>query len=178
VAAAGVVAFRNPAPLARNSDRRDFALTDTNGAKVTLATFQGKWALLFFGYTNCPDICPTTLLNVSNTLDAMGDAAGQLQPVFITVDPERDTAPVLKAYLANFGGHFVGLTGTPAQIAAAASAYQTFYRKVPIEGGYMMEHSSGLALISPRGTYVRTFRPDDEPKDFAVELRATMKGEQ
>ena len=176
VATGGIVVFRLvSSPPKQQSDRRDFELADVNGAKTTLATFRGKWALLFFGYTNCPDICPTTLLNVANTLDAMGEEAKRFQPVFITIDPERDTAPVLKEYLANFGGHFVGLTGTPAQIAVAASAYQTFYRKVPVEGGYMMEHSSGLALISPNGTYVRTFRPDDAPADFAKELLAAVK---
>jgi protein SCO1/2 len=179
VVAAGIFTFRKAAPpAAPQADRRDFALLDDNGVKATLTTFRGKWALLFFGYTSCPDICPTTLLNVAKTLDAMGEAGKQIQPVFVTVDPERDTPAVLKDYLANFGGRFVGLTGTPAQIAAAAGAYQTFYRKVPIEGGYMMEHSSGLALLSPTGVYVRTFRPDDDPEDFAEELIAAMKDEQ
>ncbi|MHB1205799.1 MAG: SCO family protein [Rhodospirillaceae bacterium] len=159
----------------QGDNRRDFTLTDAEGREVSLATFQGKWALLFFGYTNCPDVCPTTLLNIANTLKAMGPAADTLQPVFVTIDPERDTPAVLKDYLANFDPRIVGLTGTAGQIAAMAKSYQVFYRKQPLDGGgYMMDHSSALELISPTGLYMRAFRPDDDPEDFAEELRAAM----
>jgi protein SCO1/2 len=159
----------------QRGDRRDFTLSDTNGRKVTLATFQGKWALLFFGFTNCPDVCPTALLNIANTLKAMGPAADVLQPVFVTVDPERDTPAVLKEYLANFDPRIIGLTGTARQIADVAKSYQVFYRKQPTaDGSYMMEHSSAFELITPAGVYLRAFRPDDDPEDFAADLRAAM----
>jgi protein SCO1/2 len=159
----------------QRGDRRDFTLSDTNGREASLATFQGKWALLFFGFTNCPDVCPTALLNIADTLKAMGPSGDRLQPVFVTVDPERDTPAVLKDYLANFDPRIVGLTGTARQIADVAKSYQVFYRKQPTaDGSYMMEHSSAFELITPAGIYLRAFRPDDDPEDFAVELRAAM----
>ena len=176
-AAAGLVTYvgtqglNGPAP-----DRRDFQLKDTSGRTVTLDSYKGKWVLMFFGFTSCPDICPTALTNVASTLDAMGAGAKDIQPVFITIDPERDTAEVLKDYLANFGPRIAGLTGTPAQIAAVAARYQTFYSKRPTDdGGYTMDHSSAFELLSPEGVYLRAFRPDDDPQDFAKELLATMK---
>ena len=156
-------------------DRRDFTLSDTNGREVTLASFKGQWMLMFFGYTNCPDVCPTALLNITDTLKAMGIAANALRPVFVTIDPARDTPAVLKDYLANFDPRIVGLTGTDRQIAEMAKSYQVFYRKQPLDGGsYMMEHSSAFELISPAGVYTRAFRPDDDPEDFAEALRAAM----
>jgi cytochrome oxidase Cu insertion factor (SCO1/SenC/PrrC family) len=156
-------------------DQRDFVLSDTNGHEINLAAFHGKWALLFFGFTNCPDVCPTALLNISNTLKAMGPAADALQPVFVTIDPERDTPSVLKDYLANFDPRIIGLTGTPAQIAAMAKLYQVYYRKQPLsDGSYSMDHSTAFELISPDGVYIRAFRPDDDPGDFAAELSAAM----
>lgn len=159
----------------QRGDRRDFTLSDTNGQEVSLATFQGKWMLMFFGYTNCPDVCPTALLNIASTLKAMGPAAAALQPVFVTIDPERDTPAALKDYLANFDPRIVGLTGSARQIADTAKSYQVFYRKQPLDGGgYMMDHSSAFELISPAGIYLRAFRPDDDPDDFADELRAAM----
>lgn len=156
-------------------DRRDFALTDTEGRKVSLDTYRGKWLLLFFGFTNCPDACPTALLNVGATLREMGAEAAQIQPIFITLDPERDTPALLKDYLLNFGDNIVGLSGAPDDIAAAAKSYAVFYRKRPLEGGdYTLEHSTGLYLIAPDGTYRRVFAPDADPAVFAKQLAAAM----
>ncbi len=174
-AAAGMVTYIGTRDLHEKPDRRDFLLQGTEGQAVTLDAFKGKWVLMFFGFTSCPDICPNTLLNIANTLEALGPDAKDVQPVFITVDPERDTGPVLKDYLANFGGHVVGLTGTAKQIAQTAARYQTFYSKRTTEDGYTMDHSTAVELISPEGVYLRAFRPDDDPDDFAKELRAVMR---
>lgn len=174
-ALAGLVTYIGTRDLQERPDRRDFTLQDTAGQRVTLATFKGKWVLMFFGFTSCPDICPTTLTNIASTLDAMGADAKDVQPVFITVDPERDTGPVLKDYLANFGGNVVGLTGSAAEIKQAAARYQTFYSKRTTEDGYTMDHSTAVELISPEGVYLRAFRPDEDPEDFAKELLAIMK---
>ena len=174
-AAAGLITYIGTRDLQVKPDRREFVLQGVDGAKVSLDRFKGKWVLLFFGFTSCPDVCPTTLLNIANTLDAMGDAAKGVQPVFITVDPERDTGPVLKDYLSNFGGGVVGLTGSAKEIALAAARYQTFYSKRVTEDGYTVDHSTAIALISPDGVYLRAFRPDEDPDDFAKELLAIMK---
>lgn len=174
-AAAGLVTYVGTRDLVERPDRRDFVLRDSEGEKVTLDTFKGKWVLMFFGFTSCPDICPTTLANIVSTLEAMGDAARDMQPVFITIDPERDTGQAIKDYLAAFGGNIVGLTGTPGQIAQAAARYQTFYSKRATEDGYTMDHSTAVELISPDGVYLRAFRPDDAPEDFAKELLAIMR---
>src|SRR4051812_23274636 len=142
-ALAGLVTYLGTRDLqVATPPRREFALQDMAGRDVTLDTYKGKWVLMFFGFTSCPDICPNTLLNISHTLDALGDTAKDIQPLFITIDPERDTAPVLKDYLSNFDARIVGLTGTPEQIAAVASLYQASYRKrATDDGSYTMDHS-------------------------------------
>lgn len=176
-AIAGMGAYVGTRDYQERPDRRDFTLQDTAGHAATLDSFKGKWVLMFFGYTSCPDICPNTLINMANTLNAMGPAARDVQPVFITIDPERDTGPVLKDYLANFDSRIVGLTGTPKQIAVAAAHYQTFYSKRRTDdGGYAMDHSTAVSLLTPTGIYLRSFRPDDAPEDFAKEILAVMKG--
>ncbi|MBL8628036.1 MAG: SCO family protein [Rhodospirillaceae bacterium] len=154
---------------------RDFALIDTAGEKVSLANYRGKWLLVFFGFTNCPDVCPTAMLNVSATLRELGDKANDVQPIFITVDPERDTPVILKDYLANFGDHIAGLSGSAEDIAAVAKAYGVFYRKRPMEGDdYTMDHSTALYLVAPDGRYVRAYVPDMDPAQFADALRRLM----
>ena len=175
-AAAGLFTYFGTRDLNRTvADRRDFQLQDTAGRLATLDTYKGKWVLMFFGFTSCPDICPNALLNVVHTLEAMGAAARNIQPVFITIDPERDSAQVLKDYLANFGDNIAGLTGTPEQIAAVTNRYQASFRKRPTDdGSYTMDHSTAFELISPDGIYIRAFRPDDDPKQFAKALLATM----
>lgn len=174
-AAAGLITYIGTRDLQERPDRRDFALQDVDGRKVTLDTFAGKWVLMFFGFTSCPDICPTTLASIADTLAVMGDAAKDVQPVFVTVDPERDTGPVLKDYLANFGGNIVGLTGSAKEIARAAARYQAFFSRRATEDGYTMDHSTAVELISPEGVYLRAFRPDDDPEDFAKEILSIMK---
>jgi cytochrome oxidase Cu insertion factor (SCO1/SenC/PrrC family) len=162
-----VVAEQRPA-------RRDFSLTDTNNQDVTLHTYQGKWVLMFFGFTMCPEVCPMAMQTVGATLDEMGAAAASLQPVFVTIDPERDTPAVLKDYLAHFADNIAGLSGTAAQTASIAKAYGVFYRKRAIEGDYTMDHSTALYLVAPDGTFVRPFRADVDPSQLAADLTAAM----
>lgn len=166
----------SPRPPAAAEKPRDFSLTDTSGQTVSLANYRGKWLLMFFGFTHCPDACPTAMLNVGATLKEMGpEAAARIQPIFVSLDPERDTPDVLKDYLANFGDNIVGLSGTPQATTAVAKAYGVFYRKMPLGGDdYTLEHSTALYLVSPEGLYVRAFTPNADPAIFARELNLAM----
>jgi cytochrome oxidase Cu insertion factor (SCO1/SenC/PrrC family) len=158
----------------------DFSLVDHTGEPVTDENFAGKWQLVFFGFTYCPDICPTTLSDVSMVLEELGDDADQVQPLFITVDPERDTPEVMAAYVANFDPSIVGLTGSPEQIKQAARAFRAYYAKVKQEGtsdSYTMDHSAFLYLMDPKGAYATHFSPNDEPAAIADQIRAYVEGE-
>lgn len=161
--------------------RRDFALIDADGAPASLATFQGKWLLMFFGFTSCPEACPLAMINVSSTLDEMGADARNVQPVFISVDPEQDTPEVIKTYLLNFDERIAGLTGTPETVAAVAKDYGVYYRKRPIEpSGYTVDHSTAFYLVSPEGNFLRAFTSDMDPAAFAQEIKTaqnTARGE-
>jgi protein SCO1/2 len=137
-----------------------FTLVDGTGSTVTEKHFSGKYMLVFFGFTHCPDICPTSLLITKNALEHIGKKVENIVPVFITVDPERDTADVVGRYVKNFGPRFVGLTGTAEQIKKAADAYKVFYQKVEDKGsglGYVMDHSGFLYLMGPDGKYIAHF---------------------
>lgn len=132
-----------------------FQLVDQDGRKVTEADLRGKPTLMFFGFTFCPEVCPTTLTELTGWLKALGPDADRLNVVFVSVDPERDTPAQLKTYLSNFDPRIRGLTGTPEQVAQAAKAYRVYYRKVPVEGGeYTMDHSSMIYLFDKDGGFV------------------------
>jgi cytochrome oxidase Cu insertion factor (SCO1/SenC/PrrC family) len=132
-----------------------FTLIDQTGAKRSSADFRGRFMLVYFGYTYCPDVCPTTLSLMAAALDRLGPRATQVVPVFITIDPERDTPAKLKPYLASFGPRFVGLTGDVPSIRKVAGLYRIYLRKVPLEGGgYGMDHSSVIFLMGPDGKFV------------------------
>lgn len=148
-----------------------FALVDQNGQAVTDQTFRGKWMLVFFGFTHCPDICPTALNDMTVALEALGPAGDKVQPVFITVDPERDTVEAMAEYVGNFDPRIVGLTGTPEQIAQAAKAYRVYYKKVPQGDGYTMDHTGILYVMDPEGRFVTHFSPTTSPADMAERLR-------
>jgi len=159
-------------------DRRDFTLTDTGGHRVSLQTYEGKWLLMFFGFTSCPDVCPTAMANVSATLREMGDIAIGLQPIFITIDPERDTPQNLKEYLENFGENIIGLSGNAEETAAIAKSYGVYYkRRQASDGDYTMDHSSALYLVSPQGSLIRSYVPNTDPEEFAKELEAAIASE-
>ncbi|MCI3181895.1 SCO family protein [Caulobacter sp. CCUG 60055] len=132
-----------------------FQLVDQDGRKVTEADLRGKPTLMFFGFTFCPEVCPTTLTELTGWLKALGPDADRLNVVFVSVDPERDTPAQLKTYLSNFDPRIRGLTGTPEQVAQAAKAYRVYYRKVPVEGGeYTMDHSSMIYLFDKDGGFI------------------------
>jgi protein SCO1/2 len=149
-----------------------FSLVDQNGKKFTEADLKGKWQLVFFGYTHCPDVCPTSLNDLSLALDQLGTKKSEFGIVFISVDPERDTPPVLKSYVESFGGPIVALTGPPDAVAQAARGYKVFYAKHPrSDGGYDMDHSALIYVMDPQGRFTATFTPDDAPDAIAARLK-------
>ena len=135
-----------------------FDLPDASGRRRTLADFKGKVTLVFFGYTQCPDVCPTTLLEIAEVRKALGADGERIQGVFVSVDPERDTPEVLKAYVDNFGAGFVALRGTLEETAAVAKAFKVYYAKVPGQaaGSYTMDHTAGSYVFDASGK-VRLF---------------------
>jgi cytochrome oxidase Cu insertion factor (SCO1/SenC/PrrC family) len=139
-----------------------FSLTDESGKRVTDKDFRGKHMLVFFGFTSCPDICPAGLQLMSAALENLGEKADGVTPIFISVDPERDTPDRLQDYVKNFNARMVGLSGTPEEIDAVAKAYKVYFKKVPNEtspGDYGMDHTSIIYLMDPRGEYVAHFTP-------------------
>ena len=150
-----------------------FALIDGDGKPVTDQTWRGKYMLIYFGYTFCPDVCPTTLSNVSDALDKLGPKADRLQTLFITVDPKRDTPAVVKQYAAAFGPRVAGLTGSAEQIAAVARAYRVYYAEHRTGTGadeYTMDHSSVLYLMGPDGRFIAPLRADQSGPELAAAL--------
>lgn len=130
----------------------NWALTGMDGKSYTSSNFAGKVQLVFFGFTQCPDICPTALAELSEVLRSLGDQANRVQVLMISVDPERDTPEVLRAYVSGFNVNFLGLTGTPAQIKQVAASFKAYYAKAPAaKGGYSMDHSSSFYLLDPKG---------------------------
>jgi len=154
-----------------------FSLIDGDGHPVTDQTWHGKYMLVYFGYTYCPDVCPTTLTNLSDALDKLGAKADRLQPLFITVDPKRDTPAVVKQYAAAFGPRIIGLTGSAEQIAGAAKAYRVYYaehRTGPGPDDYSMDHSSVLYLMGPDGRFIAPLRADQSGPEMAAALTKLM----
>jgi protein SCO1/2 len=148
-----------------------FTLTDQDGMKRSDTEFRGKYMLVFFGYTFCPDVCPTTLAVMSAALDKMGPAADRIVPIFISVDPARDTPEVLKAYLSAFGTRFVGLTGSDDEIAAAAKAYRVYVQAHKDQGeSYTVDHSGVVYLMDKSGAFLANYSLDAEPDKLAADL--------
>ena len=151
-----------------------FTLIDQDGKIRRAADFRGRFLLVYFGYSNCPDICPTTLAVMADALEKLGTKAGRVVPVFITIDPERDRSGVLKAYLRAFGPRFVGLTGDAKAVAAAARAYHVYYRKRPLGGGYAMDHSSQIYLMGPDGKFIAIYDETLGPDGLADALKKQL----
>lgn len=168
-----VQASSNPPSVVGGQIGGPFTLIDQNGATVSDTAFRGKYLLVYFGFTYCPDMCPTGLQNVARTLDLLGPDASKVQGLFITIDPERDTPAVLKEYAASFHPDIIGLTGTKEQIAAVAKAYKVYYAKAEQvdDKNYMMDHSTVIYVMDPDGHYIDTFPQDIEPKKLADTLR-------
>ena len=137
---------------------RTLALPDVNGQPRTLGDFKGKVTVVFFGYTQCPDVCPTTMTELAQVKKSLGADGDKLQAVFVTIDPERDTPEILKSYMASFDPSFVALRGTLEQTQAAAKEFKVYFAKVPgkTEGSYTMDHSAGAFVLDTRGN-VRLF---------------------
>ena len=149
-----------------------FRLEDQNGRPVTDQDMKGRPFLVFFGYTHCPDICPTSLFDISQVLQKLGGDADRTGALFITVDPERDTPAVLKDYLSNFDPHLRGLTGDPNAVNAAIKAYRVYAKKVPLEhGDYTMDHTAVVYLMDKEGRFVAPFNLKQTPDAAAAELR-------
>ena len=152
-----------------------FQLVDQNGKTVTNADLKGKWSLVYFGYTHCPDACPTALNDISIALDELGPKRDAVRPVFITVDPERDTPEVLKSYVTSFDAPILALTGTPEEIAQAAKDYRVYYAKHPEAGGdYSMDHSSVIYVMDPEGRFTASFTHQSAPEEIAERLKKLL----
>jgi protein SCO1/2 len=154
-----------------------FALVTARGKSVTDQTYRGRWMLIYFGYTFCPDACPTALTNLSGALQTLRQEADPIQPLFVTVDPKRDTAPVLGEYLKSFDPRIEGLTGTEAQTAAIVKTYRVFAeaQKAKSDGSYLVDHSSYLYLVDPQGRFVGVIESATPPAQIADWLRKSMR---
>ncbi len=149
-----------------------FKLIDQNGQPITDQDMKGRPFLVFFGYTHCPDICPTTLFDVSELMRALGKDADRTAALFVTVDPERDTPAVMKDYLSSFDPHLHGATGDPTAIDAAEKAYRVYAKKVPTDNGdYSMDHTALVYLMDKQGRFVAPFSLKRRPEDAAADLR-------
>jgi protein SCO1/2 len=137
--------------------------------------FRGKWLLVFFGYTHCPDVCPTTLSEIADTLAKLGPLADRLQPIFITLDPKRDTQQVLAGYTAAFDPRILGLTGTPDKIAAAAKAYGVSFAEREVGDDYFLDHSATIYVIRPDGTRAASFLSTADSAAMVKSLRVSLQ---
>lgn len=155
-----------------------FRLRTPDGATVTEETYRGKWLLVYFGYTFCPNSCPTALMDISLVLAQLGGEANALQPLFITVDPQRDRPEVLQQYTRSFDPRIIGLSGDPQQIADAAQAYGAYYtlhKTGPRTEDYLIDHSSYIYLMDPDGRFVHAFDADTPPDHIAQQVRELMR---
>jgi protein SCO1/2 len=171
------LAYANFAGTAQNAGvvGGPFALVDQNGRTVTDKDFRDRWLIVYFGYTHCPDACPTALNTIGATLDQLGPKRARVTPLFVTIDPSRDTATVLKSYVASFGPEFVGLTGSEGAIAAVEQAYHVYAAKRPTpDGGYDMDHSSVLYVMDPQGRFVTNFAEDTDAATLANRLKSLI----
>jgi len=149
-----------------------FQLTDQNGKAVTDKSLKGKPTLIFFGYTHCPDVCPTSLFEISEVLRAMGRDADKVNAIFISVDPERDTPAAMKDYLSSFDPHLEGLSGDPAETAKVITSYRVYAKKVPTkDGDYTMDHTALIYLMDRDGRFVSPFNMKRTPEEAAADLK-------
>lgn len=178
--ALGIAAVLTLTPQGREVVASDvggpFTLVDHNGTTVTQADFVGEPHLVFFGFTHCPDVCPTKLFEIAETLDAVKARTGRdIRALFVTVDPERDTPEIMQSYVSSFDDRILGLTGTPEQVDAVVSAYRAFARRVPLEDGdYTMEHTAIVYVMDEEGRFVAGLNTAQAPEDVADELLARI----
>jgi len=187
VAGLGVAVLRAPHPGSPTAPSGDasasiggpFALVDQDGRAADQRVLAGKWSAVFFGYTNCPDTCPATLLALNVAAAKLGPARKDFQVVFVSIDPARDTPAQMKLYVANQGyppGGLIGLTGSPAQVAAIANGYHVFYAKAGTGADYGMQHSAGVYLMDPKGRFSRPLDEAAPPTQLTQQIAAAMHG--
>jgi protein SCO1/2 len=149
-----------------------FQLVDQTGQTVTDKNLKGKPTIIFFGFTHCPDVCPTALFEMSEILRAMGDDAKRVNAFFVSVDPERDTPPIMKDYLSSFDPNLKGLSGSPQATAEIVSGYRVYAKKVPLkDGDYTMDHTALIYLMDRDGRFVAPFNIKRRPEDAAADLK-------
>ncbi len=155
-----------------------FKLVDSAGKPVSDTDFRGKWMLVYFGYSFCPDVCPTELQVIASALDGLGPDAAKIIPIFITIDPERDTPEIIGGYVKLFDDRLIGLTGSVADIAAVARAYRVYYAKAERKDTtqYLMDHSSFIYLMGPDGKLRGLYRPGSTAQELTATLRTRLAG--
>ncbi|MFZ6766834.1 SCO family protein [Undibacterium sp. Di26W] len=181
--AVSLLACQKPAEKFVNTDltgldyAKDFALTDHNGKPRTLADFRGKAVVIFFGYTQCPDVCPTTMVEMANVMKALGPLAQKVQVLFVTIDPERDTQALLANYVPNFDPSFLGLYGDAAATAKVGKDFKVFYQKVAgkTPGSYTMDHTAGSYVFDPEGRIRLFLRHGQGPEPIAHDLKMLLQ---
>jgi protein SCO1 len=152
-----------------------FKLVDQNGKSVTNTDLEGKWLLVYFGYTHCPDACPTALSHIALALADLGSEKNEVRPVFITIDPERDTVSAMKDYVSAFDAPILALTGSEAAVAQAAKEYRVYYAKHPEPGGdYSMDHTSIIYVMDPKGRFTASFTGEDPPEKITARLKKLL----
>lgn len=154
-----------------------FSLLNGDSKRVTQADFKGKWLMIYFGYTFCPDACPTTLNSMAEMMSRIGADADKIQPIFITVDPARDKPDVMKQYTAAFDPRIVGLTGSVDDIAAAAKGYRVYFKKVGDGANYLMDHTTIIYVMNPDYQFAGVVEADLKPEAMADKMRSLMSGQ-
>ncbi|MGR3837896.1 MAG: SCO family protein [Cognatishimia sp.] len=152
----------------------DFTLTDHTGRKVVPQNWVGRPTLVFFGFTYCPDVCPTTLMDISGWLEALGDEASQLQAVFVTVDPGRDTIEVIAEYMSNFHPNIIGYVGTSDELSKAAKSFRVIYEKLPTEGQYTMNHTASIFIYNSDGKFISTIDYHESRANAALKIKRAI----
>ncbi len=171
----GARAIRNAAPASITEIGGPFTMTDQRGRTITDQDIRGKPTMMFFGFTSCPDVCPTTLSDMTGWLEALGPASEKINAVFVSVDPERDTVEQMARYLSLFDPRILGLTGTPAQLEQMARNYRFYYRRVPLDGGgYTMDHTAMVYLLDRDGRFTSTIDYHENRQTALPKLRRLL----
>lgn len=170
----GFTAFR--AQASANAFGAPFELTDNHGQPITEKAFQGEPSLVFFGFTHCPEVCPTTLAEIDRWLKQMGDEGKDLRAYFVTVDPERDTVETMNNYVTNVSNRITGVTGDPQKVWQMAKDFKIFYRKQPTsDGDYTMDHTASILLLNRKGDFFGTIAYEENPETALAKLRRLVK---
>ncbi len=169
----GVIAYQwYDARVASKAYGAPFTLVDQNGQAITEAAFRGQPSAVFFGFTHCPEVCPTTLFEMTGWLDKLGDEGKNIRAYFVTVDPERDTAEVMKNYVSNVSERITGITGEPDKVLAMAKSFGIFWRKVDLEGGdYTMDHTASVILLDSKGDFAGTIAYEENPDTALAKMK-------